>query len=417
MPRRSKLWLLLLLLLIPLFLRAQTAEELQAQIDQRSKQIKEIEKEIAQYQLSLAATTKQSNTLSGEISIINTTIKKLNADIKLTETKIENSQQTIQKLQLDIGNKDSSIEDNKISLAESLRLLAQEKDDNLLERVASEGSFSDFWVNQEKINRLEEGIHDQMAILRNLRADLVDKKTATEAEEKKLFALKSQLADQKKIANSNYKAKDELLKQTKNQEAGYKQLLANRQAKKAAFEKELFNFESQLNIKFNLSELPNGKGILRWPLDEIRVTQYFGKTVDAKRLYTSGTHSGVDFGTAIGTPVRAAQSGIIKGTGNTDTICPGASYGNWILIEHNNGLSTLYGHLSLIKVSASQKVNVGEVIGYSGNTGYSTGPHLHFTVLASEGTKIMGVPSKVCKGTYTMPVADPKAYLDPMVYL
>ena len=205
MPLVSKQWLLVLLLLVPLFLRAQTVGELQAQIDQRNKQIKEIEKEIAQYQKSLDATAKQSSTLSGELSIIDTTLKKLNADIKLTETKIINSQQTIQKLQLDIGDKDSSIEDNKVSLGESLRLLAQEKDSNLLEQIATETSFSYFWVNQEKINRLEEGIHEQMTSLRTLRSDLVDKKTATEAEKKKLLALNSQLADQKKIANTGLK--------------------------------------------------------------------------------------------------------------------------------------------------------------------------------------------------------------------
>src|SRR3989344_5592963 len=251
MPRDYRWVLFILILLFPLFLRAQTAEELQTQIDQRSKQIKEIEKEIAQYQLSLAATTKQSNTLSGEITIINTTIKKLNADIKLTETKIANSQQTIQKLQLEIGNKDSSIENSKISLGESLRLLAQDRDINLLEQIASDNSFSDFWINQEKITKLEGEVQEQMATLRNLRADLVGRKTATEMEKRKLLSLNNQLADQKKIANSNYKAKDELLKQTKNQEVGYKQLLADRQAKKVAFEKRSEEHTSELQSHVN----------------------------------------------------------------------------------------------------------------------------------------------------------------------
>ena len=419
MPRVSKQWLLVLLLLVPLFLRAQTVGELQAQIDQRNKQIKEIEKEIAQYQKSLDATAKQSSTLSGELSIIDTTLKKLNADIKLTETKIINSQQTIQKLQLDIGDKDSSIEDNKVSLGESLRLLAQEKDSNLLEQIATETSFSDFWVNQEKINRLEEGIHEQMTSLRTLRSDLVDKKTATEAEKKKLLALNSQLADQKKIANSNYKAKDDLLKQTKNQEAGYKQLLADRQTKKAAFEKELFDFESQIKFISNPSKLPNsGRGTLAWPLDNIRITQLFGITSASGRLYASGSHNGVDFGVSVGTPVKATRDGVVKGSGNTDLACPRASYGNWIFIEHNNGLATVYGHLSLVKVSVGQKVTPGQIIAYSGSTGYSTGPHLHLSVFQSDSVAITSFASKTCPGAIlTIPTANPQAYLDPMLYL
>jgi murein DD-endopeptidase MepM/ murein hydrolase activator NlpD len=115
--------------------------------------------------------------------------------------------------------------------------------------------------------------------------------------------------------------------------------------------------------------------------------------------------------------VRAALAGTVKGVGNTDSVCPGASYGKWALIEHENGLSTLYAHFSLIKVSAGQTVNTGEIIGYSGDTGYATGPHLHFTVYATQGVRIMQRKSAVCRGSYMMPVADLKAYLNPLSYL
>jgi murein DD-endopeptidase MepM/ murein hydrolase activator NlpD len=119
-----------------------------------------------------------------------------------------------------------------------------------------------------------------------------------------------------------------------------------------------------------------------------------------------------------GSTVRAARGGVIAGTGNTDTTCPNASYGKWIFIKHDNGLSTLYAHLSSINVSPGQSVAVGEAVGYSGNTGYSTGPHLHFGVYATSGSKITSFPSQSCKNkSYTMPVADVKAYLNPLSYL
>jgi murein DD-endopeptidase MepM/ murein hydrolase activator NlpD len=88
-----------------------------------------------------------------------------------------------------------------------------------------------------------------------------------------------------------------------------------------------------------------------------------------------------------------------------------------VFIEHGNGLSTLYAHFSLIKVSEGQSVSLGEVIGYSGESGYATGPHLHFTVYATQGVRIMSRKSAVCGGSYTMPIADLKAYLDPLKYL
>jgi murein DD-endopeptidase MepM/ murein hydrolase activator NlpD len=194
-------------------------------------------------------------------------------------------------------------------------------------------------------------------------------------------------------------------------------MLAERQAEKERFEKELFLFESQLKRAIDPNSYPSsGKGILSWPLDNVFITQYFGKTIDAKRLYTSGTHNGIDFRASRGTPVKSALNGTVLGTGNTDEQRGCYSYGKWILIEHSNGLSTLYGHLDLIKVVAGQKVLTGEVIGYSGQTGYSTGPHLHLTVYASQGVKIQKYSSSINCKNVSIPVSGINAYLDPMLY-
>jgi murein DD-endopeptidase MepM/ murein hydrolase activator NlpD len=115
----------------------------------------------------------------------------------------------------------------------------------------------------------------------------------------------------------------------------------------------------------------------------------------------------------------SAAGGVVKGTGNTDLTCKGASWGQWVLIQHDNGLTTLYGHLSVIKVVKGQRVDVGDTIAYSGNTGASTGPHLHFTVYATDGVKIGNLPSSACKGkVYTEPLLTEKgAYLNPLNYL
>jgi murein DD-endopeptidase MepM/ murein hydrolase activator NlpD len=111
-------------------------------------------------------------------------------------------------------------------------------------------------------------------------------------------------------------------------------------------------------------------------------------------------------------------SGTVIGTGDTDLTCPGASYGKWVLIKYNNGLASLYGHFSLIKVSKGQAVDTGDLVGYSGNTGYTTGPHLHLTVFAAAAVSVQNLPSKACSGrVYTIPVAAINAYLNPMDYL
>jgi murein DD-endopeptidase MepM/ murein hydrolase activator NlpD len=85
-------------------------------------------------------------------------------------------------------------------------------------------------------------------------------------------------------------------------------------------------------------------------------------------------HEGIDLGAAYGTPIAAAASGVVIYAGWE------GGYGNLVVIDHGGGLATAYGHQSRIAVSVGQSVSQGEIIGYVGSTGHSTGPHLHFEV-------------------------------------
>jgi murein DD-endopeptidase MepM/ murein hydrolase activator NlpD len=88
-------------------------------------------------------------------------------------------------------------------------------------------------------------------------------------------------------------------------------------------------------------------------------------------------HTGLDIAIGFGTPIVAAMEGRVAETGYS------SSFGNYILISHHSGWQSFYGHLSAIRVKEGQWVNIGERIGNVGNSGYSTGPHLHFTVYKS----------------------------------
>jgi murein DD-endopeptidase MepM/ murein hydrolase activator NlpD len=89
------------------------------------------------------------------------------------------------------------------------------------------------------------------------------------------------------------------------------------------------------------------------------------------------------------------------------------------MIRHDNGLNSLYAHLSLIKVTTGQVLGLGDTVGYVGQTGYATGPHLHFTVFATEGVAISSLPSRGCPGkNYVVPLPTKTgAVLNPLLYL
>ncbi|MEA1929433.1 MAG: peptidoglycan DD-metalloendopeptidase family protein [Patescibacteria group bacterium] len=393
-------------------------DELRAQIGSRSSEIKKLEQEINVLNNSLADTAKQSNTLKGELDRLNSINKKLSTDIKVTEQKVAQTVLVIEKLGLEIGGKETDIGKSIQSLGEAMRILREAGSYSLMEVMLSQENLSEFWLEQDRLRQVEAGIHESMEALRRTRNGLKIDQGVAESEKQELQTLRARLADQKQINDQNKETQRELLAQTQNEEAGYRKLIASRQVQKAAFARELAAFESELKLAIDFSKLPDqGTTPLIWPLENVFITQRFGRTADSVRLYASGTHNGVDFRASVGTPIWSAASGMVVASGDTDLVCPKASYGRWVLVKHNNGLSTLYAHLSLIKVVAGQNLAAGQLVGYSGNTGYSTGPHLHFTVYASDGVQVKQLKSKVCRGTYTMPIADPKAYLDPLLYL
>lgn len=400
-----------ILLLIPLaFSVAQTKEELNSKISQKSSEIDKLNQEIAQYQKELNSLGKEKNSLSNSIKELDLTKKKLNADISITENKIDKTNLEIASLSGQIITKEDAIDNHFKSIALGIRQTNEFEQNSLIEIILSKNDFSSIWNDLDNVLTTRERIRERIEELKKIKGDLEYSKAETTQAKNELIILKNKLSDQKKLVDQNKKEKDNLLAQTKNSESNYQKLLKDRIAKKDAFEKELEDYESQLKYILDSSSLPTTR-VLSWPLDNIYVTSPYGPR-------WGKIHRGTDFRASVGTPVKSMADGIIKGVGDTDICCSGASFGKWIFIEYNNGLSSTYGHLSLIKVTKGQKVSRGEIVGYSGNTGSSTGPHLHVSVYASSGVEVGSFESKAYPGrTLVQPISATNAHLDPMNYL
>ena len=119
----------------------------------------------------------------------------------------------------------------------------------------------------------------------------------------------------------------------------------------------------------------SGSGALIWPVNGVVTSPYGYRThpIFGTTIY----HSGIDIGVDYGTPVHAADGGVVVEAGWI------SGYGYAVIIDHGNGLSTLYGHNQELAVSEGQSVSQGQVIAYAGSTGNSTGPHVHFEVRAN----------------------------------
>lgn len=372
----------------PLAIRGQTVDDLRKQIENKESDIKRIEAEIAAYQKLLDGQENKSSSLKNEITRLETQIKKINADIRLTESRIQKTELRLSELASGIRTTEQKISYERDILEELVKAQFEADEKTLAEILLTGGSLADFFAQEEAVGTIRSNIQISLQNLHSEKNSLDTEKKQREDQEAELKALRKDLTGRKAVQENTSQSKSQLLKESKNQEAEYQKILKEREARRALIQKELETIEEALRKQIDPNSLPTKRtGVLGWPVANPVITQGFGftqfATTQGSDIYKGKGHNGIDLRASIGTPILSAEDGTVKDLGNTDTVCPGGSYGKWIVVEHNNGLTTVYGHLSSVAATRGQKVKRGEIIAYSGQSGYVTGPHLHFTVWAS----------------------------------
>ncbi len=403
----------------PQTVQAETIDELQKKIEERSRNIEQLNKEIQTYSELTDKTSKEALSLQKVIKTLEQNAKTIDLDIRRLREKIEVTNLDIKKLDINIDESEEKISNLQEGIASSVREIQRAESFNFIENILGQRNFTDFLTEIDSQLTFNGAMQSKVNLIRGEKQKLESNKSTQESKKNDLVKMQAELSDKKKAVEYTKSEQNKVLKETKNQEKTFQQILKDKLAEKAAFEKEIFEFESKIKYTLNPSSIPqSGSTVLSWPVEKVRITQRFGKSVAAKRLYVSGSHNGMDFGVPIGTKIMAAAGGTVLGVGDTDIACKGVSFGRWVFIRHDNGLSSIYAHLSVISATEGQRVETGETIGYSGNTGYSTGPHLHLGVYASDAIKVENRPSVSCRGKILrMPIAPIEAYLDPMAYL
>ena len=406
--------IILLAVFVPLIVFGASLDDLRKQISDKEAEIKRLETEITKYQNSLEKQSELSQTLKNEIKKLETQIKKLNTDIVLTRTQITATELRLAQLDNSISAKEKKIADDRVVLSELIKNQQESDEYSIVEMMLARDSLADFFNEQQEILDVQKNMQVKLGELRQEKAALDTEHQKRENEKQKLSAFQKDLANRKKIQEGIASSKNTLLKDSKNQETRYQKLVKDRARERELTMQEIQSIEDELRKQINLSSLPSkGSGVLGWPVENPIITQGFGFTQFATTygsdIYKGKGHNGVDFRASIGARVLSAADGTVKDFGNTDPICPGGSYGKWVVVEHNNGFTTVYGHLSQVAATRGQQVKRGQVIAYSGDTGYVTGPHLHFTVWASNTYKYS--PTRYCGLVPT------GGYLNPLDYL
>ena len=259
-----------------------------------------------------------------------------------------------------------------------------------LDVVIGSKDFSDFANRLEVLKRIIDSDITLINEIKKERADIEAHKQKLEADRAKLVELeKSALAKQAEIEQKKAE-RNVVLQKAQNDRATAMQaieelnassaqvsaMLKERQAARAAAAAAVAAASAQSSGGQGASDnWVQGTGQLGWPVSG-EITSPYGYRVHPI-WGTTIYHSGIDIGVDEGTPVHAADGGVVVWSGWM------GGYGYAVVIDHGNGLSTLYGHNSELAVDEGQSVAKGQVISYAGSTGNSTGPHVHFEVRAN----------------------------------
>lgn len=368
------------ILILPFCAIAQTQQELEKQIQEKQALIQQLEKQIAEYNEQIKNHKAQESTLARQINNLQTQIKALETEIRLTMAQISSTTMKIEQLTADINERNNEITKQKDNIAETIRTINAYDQETPLGLVLKNNNFSSFLNQVQFIENLQKGLKEKLDTLKDLKSQLEAQKSDYEGQKNQLEDLRDELTGKNLALDNQKDNKESLLTQTKNQEKKYQQIMTDLQKKQQEVQKEIFALEEKLRLLVNPDSIPGANsGLLLRPVSG-SISQGYGPTSQTGFVNDAYSfHNGVDFAVKSGTPVKSAADGIVKAIGDNGKY----AYGKWIAIDHQNGLITLYAHFSGYAVSVGQKVTRGQTIGYSGNTGFSTGPHLHFTVYAA----------------------------------
>jgi murein DD-endopeptidase MepM/ murein hydrolase activator NlpD len=359
---------------LPLISPGQSAKSLQRQIERKRDQIESHRGRERVLTSEISAFTHRINTLQADITQLQSQQFSLEADLEAKRAELAQIQEDLRRERLYLARLRRRLAEARVELAARLVELYKQDAPDVVTVVLEADGFADLLEQTEFmqrasaqdariIARVREAKVESIATAARLdkleeRAEAVAR--AIEAEVAQVVAVKGQLVERRdRWAEAR---------------AGKNELLANTRADRQALEEHVDALErEQAEVAARLAgasavagPIRQGSGALIWPANG-SISSPFG-------MRWGRLHAGVDMPMPQGTPLRAAASGRVAIAGWV------GGYGNYTCIQHSGSLSTCYGHQSRIGVSVGQSVGQGQVIGNSGNTGNSTGPHLHFEV-------------------------------------
>lgn len=345
------------------------------------KEIDRLAKEKAETQEYVAALDKKIQIIRDQLSALNKQASELQSSINQVEQSIASNEAQMLEIQDEINAKQAEFDKIYSEYCQRLRAMYVSGHASNLEVLLTSSDISAILTRSEMIRSISrrdsntlneltkkmEEIEKDKAALEIKRVELNENKEKLQTQKEELNANISQVSSSKAELDSQIAEANAAMKRISDKSSEYKELIEDNNAEIQSIRATIL---ANNRPSSGGGSGGGGSGRLGYPTSSRTISAGFPN-------YSSGRyHGGVDFPVPSGSNIYAADSGTVIIAKNLNY-----SYGHYLVIDHGNGLSTLYAHNTTLLVGVGTHVNKGQVIALSGSTGNSTGPHCHFEVL------------------------------------
>lgn len=391
--------------------KAKTLSDLRGEYSDIKDKVAESEEKVKELEAQKADQTKIVTALNLQLQKLNEERENINAqknliveDIEETEKKITALNEEIARLDKEIAEKDQEIDDTIALFCDRMRANYMAGETSVLEIFTASSDMSSFLNRLEMFKRVTENdqslvdkLHDEIEAIEKMQKELEEKKATLQKEKAELETKRADLQSTEDELTAN-----QAVIKTKTEEVEAKLAALNAQTKQLEvsldeYNAEMSRLDKEIKAAINKANQSSSGSVsggnagsmnsnvsaggFAWPLPYSGV--YLSSPYGYRYHPLTGQykyHSGIDVSMsgAMGKNIVATRAGtvIISSPEGQN----GTGYGSYIVIDHGDGYSSLYGHCSALLVSQGQKVSRGQIIARVGSTGWSSGPHLHFEI-------------------------------------
>jgi murein DD-endopeptidase MepM/ murein hydrolase activator NlpD len=389
---KSRLLLVSLLIIVLglTFILPGYASPLEQRIKDSEQELSKIQGFLESRSQELAECQSEGKRLEKELNNLKASISQLQAEINLLEADIEKTEENIVVAEEELEEAEAHLKLRDELLQKRLRAIYENGDTSYLDVLFSAYTFSEFLTRLNDLKLIAENdlkLLEEAYIARNI---VQEKKEKLEEERAHLLALKREMLGRREELDNKLARQEVLLAELQKETEKIEKAIEELEREAAKVEKDIKRLQEEYRSQ---TEQFKPSGRLLWPLAEYGsawITSPYGNRTDPITGRQGVFHGGIDIGiprtrwpgssTYNGNPVqiRASDDGIVIFAGINGTLSYG--YGRMVIVDHGQGITTLYAHCHSLLVSPGQVVSQGQPLAIVGSTGSSTGPHVHFEV-------------------------------------